>query len=1109
MVTRPTPTGTLSNSSLEQSQVTLPPKAEGEAERYDFLAPAQKADEIGRIGSYRVLKELGAGGMGVVFQAEDTLLGRQVALKAILPGLAGSATVRQRFLREARAAATLEHDHIVPIFEVGEDRGIPFIAMPLLKGEPLEERLRREPRLPLDLVLRIGREVALGLAVAHKHGLVHRDIKPANLWLEEGSGRVKILDFGLARAASDNAEFAPPGAIRAGATASDNVQLTQVGTLLGTPAYMAPEQAVGAPVDGRCDLFSLGCVLYRMCTGQLPFTGDSVQTILYAVIEKTPPVPRDLQGDMPPELSDLVMRLLAKEPAERPESADAVVQALAKIEARRVAEGSTHATGRAVGRPHPRRRTAVKAGLAFSAVALLAAVGVVLMNRGGEPAVNPDAASTPLGKIVTPGPGQTTPYIAPEPLELEPGAPSPAVGSMALVRQPAPLPGLRSWTIDVVPTRVVFALAFGPDGRQLLGAGSDGTIRIWETGKERPLRVLLGHDSGQISACWSPDGKYLASSGEDGTLRLWDPLAGRLLRTLVSPRSSGPVAWSPDGRLVATIGRSPHEVRLWDVAGLRKHKVLPSPDSRLPLSLAWSPDSKLLASGCESGSIAVWDVSTGTRLHDWTCDDAGRNVERAMFAPDGRLLAAAAGNRAYVWEIPSGSTVAKLDHKAPVLGLGWSPADRQLLTNTYDYRAHFWDPRSGKLLRTMKAPGVWGVFSPDGKIVAGGGYEGNFAVADLTTERPLATVAHRDQSNSAAWSPTGDHFALPHFHGGTTIWDARTGRLLRRLADAKQVNVSVAWSPTGKALAVAPLYLPHVQLWNPDTGAKLATLKGHTAGGNTIAWSRDGHFLATGGSDKTVRVWDGVSGKPLHTFTKHTAPIHAIGWSADGQTLASASADQTVRLWNTNKETPGQLYVFTEHKAPVLRLAWSPDGKTLVTFAGDASLIWWDPADGSVRYKHIVAAGQALAWSADGKVLVANTTLFHGQNAKALTGDASSEQLALAAEMGVAIRLQPFAGHVNALAFSPSGKTLLMAGSTGVQVLDMSSGRPRGVLLGLPEEGHLALTANGHWRGSPGVEKLLLYIAVTDTGQELHTPEEFSRKYGWRNEPENVRLLGE
>jgi len=303
-------------------------------ELYDFLAPSQQADELGRLGPYRVLKVLGAGGMGVVFQAEDVVLGRKVALKAILPGLAASATARLRFLREARAAAALEHDHIVLVYKVGEDRGVPFIAMPLLKGEPLEARLRREPRLPLPLVLRLGREIALGLAVAHKHGLVHRDIKPANLWLEEGSDRIKILDFGLARAASDNnAPLTEADPNRVPAT-TDASEVTQAGAVLGTPAYMAPEQALGKPVDSRCDLFSLGCVLYRLCTGELPFKGNSAAAVLFAVAEETPAAPSDLRNDVPRALSDLVIQLLAKRPAQRPESAEAVAHALGEIEGR-------------------------------------------------------------------------------------------------------------------------------------------------------------------------------------------------------------------------------------------------------------------------------------------------------------------------------------------------------------------------------------------------------------------------------------------------------------------------------------------------------------------------------------------------------------------------------------------------------------------------------------------------------------------------------------------------------------------------------------------------------------------------------------------------------
>jgi serine/threonine protein kinase/formylglycine-generating enzyme required for sulfatase activity/lysophospholipase L1-like esterase/DNA-directed RNA polymerase subunit RPC12/RpoP len=294
-----------------KGEATEAPTPEGAArELYDFLAPAQQHDEIGRLGGYRVLKVLGAGGMGVVFQAEDPRLERNVALKAMLPALAASETARQRFLREAKTAAAIEHDHIVPIFQVGEDRGVPFIAMPFLKGEPLDERLKRDKALTIAEVLRIGQEAAEGLAAAHEKGLVHRDIKPANLWLEAPKGRVKILDFGLARAAADNA------------------QLTQQGAIIGTPAYMAPEQAAGTPVDGRCDLFSLGCVLYRLATGQLPFKGNDTVSTLVAVATENPRPPGELRPELPARLSELILQLLAKKPEGRPASAKVVAEAL-------------------------------------------------------------------------------------------------------------------------------------------------------------------------------------------------------------------------------------------------------------------------------------------------------------------------------------------------------------------------------------------------------------------------------------------------------------------------------------------------------------------------------------------------------------------------------------------------------------------------------------------------------------------------------------------------------------------------------------------------------------------------------------------------------------
>jgi serine/threonine protein kinase/DNA-directed RNA polymerase subunit RPC12/RpoP len=302
-------------SGLKKGNVCIPdsPASKVDPELYDFLSPPQAADEIGRLGTYRILKVLGAGGMGVVFQAEDPHLNRLVALKAMLPTLAASGVSKQRFLREARAAAAIEHDHIVAIYQVAEDRGVPLIAMPFLRGQSLDDRLKRERKLPLPEALRIARETAEGLAAAHARDMIHRDIKPANNWLEGEKGRVKILDFGLARSANDESN------------------LTQQGTIIGTPAYMAPEQGAGKRVDTRCDLFSLGCVLYRMVTGKLPFKGADTVSTLVAVATETPKPPRDLNPAISPKLSKLILDLLAKDPKDRPASAQSVVEMLDEL----------------------------------------------------------------------------------------------------------------------------------------------------------------------------------------------------------------------------------------------------------------------------------------------------------------------------------------------------------------------------------------------------------------------------------------------------------------------------------------------------------------------------------------------------------------------------------------------------------------------------------------------------------------------------------------------------------------------------------------------------------------------------------------------------------
>ncbi len=280
---------------------------------FDFLAPPLDPQSLGRLGNYRVVKLLGAGGMGLVFQAEDSQLLRPVALKVVRPELAKNAALRERFLREAQAMAALKCDHVVVVHQVGEVNNLPFLAMEFLEGESLEQFFQKGRRPDLATVLRQGKEIALGLAAAHERGLIHRDIKPANVFLERPGGRIKILDFGLARPAAE-----PSG-------------LTEAGMIMGTPSYMAPEQAGGGQISARSDLFSLGCVLYQLLAGETPFGGGSVVAVLMATALHDPRPLREVNPSVPQPLAGLVTQLLAKNPADRPASAREVADALDAI----------------------------------------------------------------------------------------------------------------------------------------------------------------------------------------------------------------------------------------------------------------------------------------------------------------------------------------------------------------------------------------------------------------------------------------------------------------------------------------------------------------------------------------------------------------------------------------------------------------------------------------------------------------------------------------------------------------------------------------------------------------------------------------------------------
>jgi hypothetical protein len=601
-----------------------------QAGRYDFLAPAQSPDELGRLGPYRVLRVLGAGGMGVVFQAEDPQLRRLVALKAMLPGLAANPSARERFLREARAAAALKHDHVVTIYQVGEDRGAPFLAMELLEGESLDDRLQRQGKLAIPEALRVGRELAEGLQAAHDKGLIHRDVKPANVWLEGVRGRVKILDFGLARA--------PAG----------EPQLTQLGAILGTPAYMAPEQAAGRAVDLRCDVFSLGCVLYRACTGELPFKGDDPISTLVALATEQPRPPREVNPDLPETLSELILHLLAKLPEDRRPSAEAVASALREIEGsllRTLAAALVGPKGPGVetllGPPPLAAPPPPRAGKGRWLLGGLLAAGVLgvtglLAWVGG------------VGRR----PADTDEEVSQQPQKPADPPPSPAGPPKV---QPA-------WTAEAAHEgKGAFQVALSADGRALLTGGVNRRLRRWDPVEGKPLpSVPLQRGAGVHEV----HGIVIAPNGSRfATLEPWPQRVGvwgmNLRQYWAPPREkfsrSVQAAFSFDGTLLA-VKNGNNTVSIWDVPARKEVLLLPAPVGSLQ-GLRFGAKGRMLvgrvAGPMSKGPnvLALWDTEKPGNPKQVP---AGPRVRtQFQFTPDGKKVVAVVGGVIRRWQVPS------------------------------------------------------------------------------------------------------------------------------------------------------------------------------------------------------------------------------------------------------------------------------------------------------------------------------------------------------------------------------------------------------------------------------------------------------------------------
>jgi eukaryotic-like serine/threonine-protein kinase len=615
----------------------------------------------------------------------------------------------------------VRHEHVIDVHAVEESNGVPYLVMEYISGVSLQDRLDQSGPLELAKILRIGMQTAAGLAAAHAQGLVHRDIKPANILLENGVERVKITDFGLARA-------------------GDEAGLTQSGVVAGTPRYMAPEQARGEAVDQRADLFSLGSVLYAMCTGRAPFHGTGALATLKRVCDEEPSAIHDTNPEIPAWLVAIIARLQAKKPCERFAGAAEVADLLGRYLAH-VQQPTQIALPTAPGAPGapvaaPRRYRWRLALAVF--VVLLAGLGLAEATGTTSIVASVVGIFRPDGTLVAEhGEKQQegTPPPAGELRRFELGEDNAGVRCVAFSPDnrhalSGSLDGtVRLWDLEGGKevkrlkghTAEIQSVMFSADGRQAISSSwvPDNTVRLWNLESGTEIKRFKGHTGGVPSAVFSPDGRYVLSGSTDTTLRLWDVESGAELRQFAGHADRvNEVAFSPNGQYAvsasgghfkegAYLPGSDYTVRLWGVATGREVRRCTGHTDEV-LCVAYSPDGRHFLSGSRDKTLRLWDAEDGKELRCFR-GHQGRPWSVA-FSPDGRRVLSGGGEMDHsvrLWDVEAGIELHRFEgHTRLVAGVAFSPDGRRALSGSTDRTLRLWQlpPPESRPLKNVTHP---------------------------------------------------------------------------------------------------------------------------------------------------------------------------------------------------------------------------------------------------------------------------------------------------------------------------------------------------------------------------------------------------------------------